>query len=332
MAKTGIAASKFSSICNDVKEDTSKTFCKNNLSDHHNFQCEESFISEILSLFGNVGAFINKIITMNGRLLRSNSSAILRKTLNSLRKEAPMHDHSQVILKDYDPLAAGTLHYTLSSKQATFESREDDSRDINFLSQISTGQGCSGINKVKHSMIEDKGNDARYLLIGTGHSNDLIRDFGRPYKVERSLLMRSRLKNSASPRDHPYPFSLVRRARKMKPEGDVAKGNEDFRTLQEAVKADGNNGNLSETRKHDNGFKEEISREHFTRKRDDAATNEASVAVEERRLIDYNSNIANDELVTNVHDYFGLQTETNTSVCKFTKLQIYEKVHNAHSY
>ncbi|EZA55339.1 hypothetical protein X777_04793 [Ooceraea biroi] len=338
ITKIGIMIAKCSSHCNDVTEDTSGTL-RNSTSDHHSFGYEESFVSEIFSLISNMVTFINKIFTLNGRLLRASDNAMLRKSLNTdiLRKDAPMHDDPQVNLKDYDPLA-GTLHYTLASKQATSQSKRD-SRDTNLLSRISTGEGCGRIHKVRHSIIEDVESDARYLLIGTStHNHDLTRNFGYPYKVQRNLLLVSRLKNSADSRDQPHPFSLVKRTRKETHKDDEAKHKKSIRMMEgrkasilkerekfgislEAIKAEGYDGNTSETKKRDNEFKEQFSRESSH----DIIVSNASAAAQERRLID--NFIVNNERVTNVHDYFGLplETEINANVYKFTKLQIYKK-------
>ncbi|XP_071637666.1 uncharacterized protein [Temnothorax longispinosus] len=327
ITKAGITATKRLSRCNDVTGSTLETLCKNNVPYHSDVECERSLISKLFSVIGNhVIAFINKIIGMNGRLLYSIRNAIFRKSLNIdvLRRDVPIGDHSELISNDYDP-PAGTSHYSFSLNYKTSKISEHDFRNTNLLG-ISTKRGYNGIRKIKHSIIEDRRNDTRYLLIGTSrHNRDLIltRDLGRPYKVQKSLLIRSRLKNSLNSQDYPYPFSLLKRTGKNVLESRQAKRNENigikeneirelkssekFWILSGIVKTNGINGKISEKREYDNESEEQILNEysHNNIKNDDVST------VQEYTV----DNIATDnELVINIHDYLGLQTEINTSM------------------
>ncbi|TGZ51491.1 Uncharacterized protein DBV15_02214 [Temnothorax longispinosus] len=288
ITKAGITATKRLSRCNDVTGSTLETLCKNNVPYHSDVECERSLISKLFSVIGNhVIAFINKIIGMNGRLLYSIRNAIFRKSLNIdvLRRDVPIGDHSELISNDYDPPA-------------------------------------------------DRRNDTRYLLIGTSrHNRDLIltRDLGRPYKVQKSLLIRSRLKNSLNSQDYPYPFSLLKRTGKNVLESRQAKRNENigikeneirelkssekFWILSGIVKTNGINGKISEKREYDNESEEQILNEysHNNIKNDDVST------VQEYTV----DNIATDnELVINIHDYLGLQTEINTMIYSLVAIAV----------
>jgi len=290
---------------------------------------KDAFIPEVFSLIGNAAhVLLNKIITLNGKL-RACGNVMSRKSENlNQREDAPSRVDRQSISGDHDPSAS--LQRTLDSQETV--SRRD-SRDTNLSSRMSMGEGSSEeIRKIRHSIIEDRRNDARYLLTSTCCDCDLARDLGRPYKVRRSLLIRSRLRDSASSRDQPA-FCLIKRARTKMPEDEakseedvgtmtgkeasVLKDSEKFWTLAEVSETSGNDGDVSETTEHGDEAKKRISRE---RSYDDTASSEMSAAVQKRKLID-NSELA-DELVTNVHDYFRLQTEINTNVYNFITSEI----------
>lgn len=284
---------------------------------HSDVECEGSLILKLFSVIGNcVIAFINKIITLNGRLLYPIRNAIFRKKLNIdiLRRDILIRDQPELISKNYDPFA-NVSHYPSGLNYKTSRISRHDFRDTNLL-RISTKEGYNGIRKIKHSIIKDKKNNARYLLIGTSNYNrDLIltRDLGRLYKIQKSLLIRSRLKNSPNSQDYPHPFSLLKRTRENVFESRQAKCNENvgmikenkirelknsekFWTLLETVKTNGINGKLSEMREYDEP-EEQILNEYSHH---DIKNNNVSI-VQERTIID---NIAvNNEFVINVHDY-----------------------------
>nr|XP_012232636.1 PREDICTED: uncharacterized protein LOC105678129 isoform X1 [Linepithema humile] len=322
--KAGITPAKRLSRCNNVTENTLKTAY--NAPYHSNLEDEESFVSEIFSIISSrVVSFLKKIIMLNKRLLYPNSSAILRGSLNidAFRKDAPIRYHSGLNSKDYDP-SASILHYPLGSNQGTSRSSKHNFRDTSLL-RVSKGEGYARIREIRHSIIEDGENGTKYLLINTSdHNRDSIstRNLGRPYEVQKSLLIRSRLKSSLNSQDHPYPFSLLKRTERNAHESHRIKHNENtemiaerkirelkrnkkFWTLTAVTKASKNNGKLSEMRKCDDEFKERISHEYSY---DDITHNNVST-VEKSTVI--RNTAASNELVINVHDYLGLQTEIN---------------------
>ncbi|XP_011871522.1 PREDICTED: uncharacterized protein LOC105564041 [Vollenhovia emeryi] len=332
ITKAEITTTKRLSRCNDVTESTLETRCKNNVPYHRDVECEGSFISKFFFIIGNrVIAFVNKIIAMNGRLLYSIRDAILGKNanINVLGKDVPISNHSELISKN-------TSH---SSSGVNFKSARIGKRnfhDINFL-RVSTKKEYNRIRKIKHSIIEDRENDTRYLLIGTSrHNRDsiLTRDLGQPYKVQKSLLIRSRLKNSLNSQDYPHPFSLLKRTGENVLESRQAKRNvnvgtikeneirelkssEKFWTLSEIVETNGINGKISEIREYDNESEEQILNEYS---HDDIKNNSVST-VQERTVVD--NTAADNEFVTNVHDYLGLQTEINTSIYENHSAYVY---------
>lgn len=169
---------------------------------------ENRFISEILSVIGyHVVAFINKIIALNRKLLYS-LNAILRKSLNIdvFGINASIRYHYR--LKDYDPLA--NIFY-LGSNQGGSRTHGDTSSV-----RVSKGEGCIRIHKITHSIIEDKTNDTKYLVIDTSRRNcHLISkcNLGQPHGTRRNLLIRSRLKTHLNSQDcqKERPFSLLKR-------------------------------------------------------------------------------------------------------------------------
>lgn len=272
---------------------------------------EESFISEMFSVIVNrVVTFVNKVITWNGRL---------RKNLNdALRRDAPIRSRSELISKDHDPVAS-ISHRSFDSNFETPDTSKRDYRDASLL-RVSTGEGCDRIHKIRHSIIQDKENDTKCLLIATSSRDcDLIRDLGRPYEVQRSLLIRSRLKYRSSTQDHPHPFSLLKRTGKdVSQEFRQAKCNENveiieekkprklrhskkFWALSEVLKT---RDKVSKMRECSTQFKQ-VSYSY------DDITNNNTFTVPKHAIVD---NIAaNDEFVINVHDYSELQTEINTN-------------------
>jgi len=325
--KARITTTKRLSRYNDVTGNILETLCKNNVP-HSGVERKESLISKLLSVIGNsVTAFINKIITMNGRLLCVIRNAIFHKSLNInvFRRDVPISDHSKLIIsKDYNSLDRAS-HYSSSLNYKTSKiSKHDFCNTSLWISK----EEYNGIRKIKHSIIEDQKNDTKYLLIGTSSHNGLLltRDLGRPYKVQKSLLIRSRLKNSLNSQDYPHPFSLLKRTKENILESHQTKRNENIGTIKEnkirkvkcsekfwtseIVKINGINGKISEMREYDNESKEQILNKYSY---DIKNNNNVSIA-QERTVVD---NIAvNNELVVNVHDYLGLQTEINKSIYK----------------
>lgn len=325
--KAEITATKRLSPCNDVTRSTLETLCENNVSYHSDVECEESLISKLFSVIGNhVVAFINKIIALNGRLLYSTCNAIFHRNLNIDALKREIGNYSKLISKDCDPLA-NTSHYSSDLNYKTVRINRHDFRDTNLL-RISTKKGYNGIRKIKHSIIEDQKNNRKYLLIGTSrHNRDLIltRDLGRPYKVQKSLLIRSRLKNSLNSQDYPYPFSLLKRTTENVLESRQARHTENvgmikenetrelksskkFCTLLEIVKTNGINGKMSEMREYDNESEEQIFNEYS---QDDVKNNKSTV---QEHITVVDNTAADNEFVINIHDYLGLQTEINTSI------------------
>lgn len=294
-------------------------------------ECEGNVISKLFSVIGNrVIAFINKIIAMNGRLLYSIRNAIFYKNLiiDIFGRDVP-NDHSELISKDYNP-SANKSHYSSDLNYKTPKISRYDFRNSNLF-RMSTKKGkrdiFNGIRKIKHSIIENQKNDTKYLLIGTPRHNRhsiITRDLGRPYKVQKSLLIRSRLKNSLNSQDYPNPFSLLKRIGEnalesqakhdenvgMIGENEIRelKSSEKFWTLSEIIKTNGINDEISEMREYDNESKQFLN-EYL---HNDVKNN--NISTMQHTVID---NIAADnELVINVHDYLGLQTEINTSIYK----------------
>ncbi|XP_029666295.1 uncharacterized protein LOC115237422 isoform X2 [Formica exsecta] len=327
ITKAGITARKRLFHWNDVAKNTSETRHKDNARyPPSSVECEESFVSEIFSVIANrVITFVNKIITLNGRLSYPNCGAILRKSVNidALRRNVPKCNHPDVILKDHDPLAS-ILHRPLDSNREAPGTSKRDIRDASLL-RVSTGEGYNRMRKIRHSIIQDKENDMKCLLIDTS-SRDCnltqIRNLGRPYKVQRTLLIRSRLKNRLSTQNHPHPFSLLKRTGKnisqkfhqvrrnenvgMIKERKIRKlrSSEKFWALSKVIKT---RDKISEMRECDIKFKQ-VLREYS---HDDIMNNNA-FTVQKHAIVD--NIIADDEFVINVHDYSGFQTEINTNM------------------
>ncbi|XP_011702259.1 PREDICTED: uncharacterized protein LOC105458555 isoform X2 [Wasmannia auropunctata] len=331
ITKAGITTTKRLSRCNDVTGSTLETLCKNNVPYHSDVDCEKSLISKLFFIIDNcVTAFINKIIAINGKLLYAFRSAIFRKNLNIdvLRRDVPIGDHPEMISKDYNSFPISASRYSSGLNYKTSKISKHNFRDTNLL-RISAKEEYNGMHNIKHSIIEDKKTDTRYLLIDTSsHNRDLIltRDLGRPYKVQKSLLIRSRLKNSLNSQDYPRPFSLLKRteenvleSRKTKRNENVGmmkkngirelKNSEKFWTLSEIVKINEINDKISEIREYDNVSKEQILNKYLHN-----IKNNNESTVQEHAVVD-NTTVSN-ERVINVHDYLGLQTEINTSICK----------------
>lgn len=220
ITKAGITARKRLSHWNDVAKNTPETRYKDNARyPPSNVGCEESFVSEIFSVIANrVITFINKIITFNEKLSYPSRSAILRKSLNidALRKDVQKCSHSDVILKDHDPLG-NISHRSLNSNRETLGTSKRDIHGASLL-RVSTVEGYNRIHKIRHSIIQDKENGTECLLIGYTSSRDCnltqIRNLGRPYEIQRSLLIRSRLKNRSNRQDHLHPFLILKRTGK----------------------------------------------------------------------------------------------------------------------
>jgi len=323
--KARITTTKRLSRYNDVTGNILETLCKNNVSYHSNVERKESLISKLFSVISNsMTAFINKIITMSGKLLCVTRNAIFRKSLNInvFKRDVPISDYSELISKDYNSLGRAS-QYSSSLNYKTSKISKHDFCNTNL--RISKEE-YNGIRKIKHSIIEDRKNDTKYLLIGTSNHNDLLltRDLGRPYKVQKSLLIRSRLKNSLNSQDYPHSFSLLKRTEKNVLESHQTKRNENigtikenkirevkcsekFWTLSEIVKINGTNGKISEMREYHNESKEQILNKYSHIK------NNNNVSTAQERIVVDNIAVSN-ELVINIHDYLGLQTEINKSI------------------
>lgn len=310
----------------DVAENTAETMNKNSTCFHPNVEYRNRFISEIISVIGHhVVAFVNKIIALNRKLLYS-LSAILRKCLNIdvLRINASVRYICG--LNDYDQLA-NILYHPLDSNQGS--PSKHGSRDAEAM-RVSKAESCIRIHKIRHSIIEDKINDIKYLFTDTSRHNCRLiskRNWGQLYRTRRSLLIRSRLKTylNSQDREREHPFSLLKHARKKligshllernnnestdtdaKRETYKLNSSEKFWAPPEIIKASEKNSEISRMRyRYDDEFKEQIAHEYS---RDDIANN----AMREYAII---GNIAaSNELVINVHDYLELRTEINTSV------------------
>ncbi|XP_011641173.1 uncharacterized protein LOC105429719 [Pogonomyrmex barbatus] len=311
ITRAEITTTKRLSRCNNVTGSTLGSFCKNNVPYH--FNVEGSLISKLLSVIGtHVTAFINKIISLNRRLLHPICCAIFGNSLNinAFGEDVSIRDRPKLISKDHDSLVDSPLPCSLGLNHRTAKTSEHDIRNTNLL-RISTKEGYKKIRKIKHSIIENKKTKVKYLLIGTSN-RDLIstRDLGRPYKIQRSLLIRSRLKNSLNSQDYPYPFSLLKRSGENALESQ-AKRNENTKTLKEkkirdlrtsekfwilskAVKTNGSK--ILEMREYDE-YEEQISSEHL---HDNVKNN--NVSTMQDHIIIGNTTASN-ELVINVHDY-----------------------------
>ncbi|XP_050458838.1 uncharacterized protein LOC126855334 [Cataglyphis hispanica] len=329
ITRAGITARKRLSHWNDVAKNTPETRYKDNARyPPSSVGCEESFVSEIFSVIANrVITFINKIITFNGKLSYPNRSVILRKSLNidALRKDVQKCSHSDVILKDHD-LLGNILHRSLDSNRETLGTSKRDIHGASLL-RVSTVEEYNRIHKIRHSIIQDKENGAECLLIDTS-SRDCnltqIRNLGRPYEIQRSLLIRSRLKNRSNRQDHPHPLLILKRTEKnVSQKFHQARCNEDvgmikerkihklrssekFWALSKVIKTC---DKVSEMREYGTKFKE-VLREYSH----DDIINDNAFTVQKHAIVD---NIAaDDELVINVHDYSGFQTEINTNTYK----------------
>lgn len=300
-----------------------ETLRTNNVPYHSDVKRERSLISKLFFIIGNrMIAFINKIETMTGRLFYVICSTIFRKS-NVLRKNVPTGNHPKLISKDSDSFASAS-HCSSGLNYKTSKISKYDFHDINLL-RISTKEESNGIREIKHSIIEDKKNNKRYLSIGTSsHNCDLIltRDLGRPYKVQRSLLIRSRLKNSLNSQDYPHPFSLLKRTeenvllRQAKRNENIGmikenkkhqlKSSEKFWILSEIVEINETNGKLLDMRKYES--EEQILNKYLYDIKNNVPT------VQKHTVVD-NTAISN-ELVINVHNYLELQTEINKNVYK----------------
>ncbi|XP_072761504.1 uncharacterized protein [Anoplolepis gracilipes] len=330
ITKAGITVRKRLFYWNDVAKNTPETHYKDSANYlRSSVECEESFVSEIFSVIANrVVTFVNKIISLNGRLSCLNRGAILHKNLNInvLRRDTSSCNHPEVILNHHNP-PASILH-PRDSNRTTPDTNKCDFRDASLL-RVSTEEGYGRMSKIRHSIIQDKKNNTKYLLIRTSsHDCDLTlnRDLGRPHKVQRNLLIRSRLKDRSSIQDHPHPFSLLKRSRKnvsqkfrqarrnenaeMTREKKMRKlkGSEKFWALSKVIKI---HDKSLEMRKYGTEFKQvlrEYSHDDMTIMNNNAFT------MQKYAIVD---NIAtDDELVINVHDYSELQTEINTNTFK----------------
>lgn len=286
-------------------------------------KCEESFVSEIFSVIANrVIALVNKAITLNGRLSYPNRGVMESKrhlNINALRGPVTsVCSNPELILRDHDP----NILRPFDLNQKTLDMIRDF-RDAS-LSRVSTGEGYDRIRKIRHSIIQDQENDAKYLLIGTSSREcdlTLIRDLGRPYEVQKSLLIRSRLKDRSSTQDPPRPFSLLKRtgknisqrfhqARRIEnaetsKERKIRKlkNSEKFWALSDVIKT---RDKVSAMREYGTEFKQ-VLREYSH----DNITNNNEFTAQKYAIVD---NIAaDDEFVINVHDYSGLQSEINTN-------------------
>lgn len=334
ITKGGITARKRLSHWNDVAKNSPETRYKDNARyPHSSTKCEESFVSEIFSVIANrVIAFVNKVITLNGRLSYPNRGVIESKrhlNINPLRGAVtPICSHPELkrsrILKDHDP---NILHRPFNLNRGILDIiSKRNFRDAS-LSRVSTGEGYDRMRKIRHSIIQDQENDTKYLLINTSSRDcdlTLIRDSGHPYEVQRSLLIRSRLKNRSSTQDPPHPFSLLKRTGKNVPqkfhqtrrnenietfkEGKIRKlkNSEKFWGLSEVIKT---RDKVSEMREYGTEFKQ-VLREYSH-----DITNNNAFSTQKRVIVD-NIDLADDEFVINVHDYSGLQTEINTNTCE----------------
>ncbi|XP_029173461.1 uncharacterized protein LOC114942295 [Nylanderia fulva] len=310
ITKAGITARKRLSHWNDVAKNPPEIRYKDNARyPPSSMECEESFISEMFSVIVNrVVTFVNKVITLNGRLRKS------------LIIDAPISHRPELISKDHDPVAS-ISDPPFDTNFGTPGTSKRDFRDASLL-RISTEAEYGRIHKIRHSIIRDQENNTECLLIATSSRDcDLIRDLGRPYEVQRSLLIRSRLKDRSSTQDHPHPFSLLKRTGKgVSKEFRQAKCIENvemieekkacklrrskkFWALSEVLKT---HDEVSKMREYSTEIKQvlcEYSHENIT--------NNNTFTVRKHAIVD---NIAtDDELVINVHDYSGLQTEINTN-------------------
>ncbi|XP_032685985.1 uncharacterized protein LOC116851064 isoform X2 [Odontomachus brunneus] len=332
ITKTGITATKGLFRCNDVEKDTADTFYEDNapyLS--ADVEHDENFISGIFSVIGNpLVTFINKMIALNRRLLKSDRGTILCENIDAdVLKRTPIRDRSgsiRIDRKDRD-VSAGTLGCS-DVNQGTSRSGKHNCRDGNSVFAM---EGYGGrIRKIKHSIIEDKKANARYLLIDTSNRDlTLTRDLGRSYEKQRSLLIRSRLKDFVNLQDHPCPLSLLKHAGNNALESyevtrnesvrvieraacSKLKSSEKFWILSEVTKTNENNCEKPEMEEYGNEFIARNSKQYNDRKQvfnkhlhNDIKNN--MFTKQER---------AGNEHVLNVHDYLGLQTEINMNMCE----------------
>ncbi|KAL0120068.1 hypothetical protein PUN28_008038 [Cardiocondyla obscurior] len=294
--KEGITATKRLSRCNDVTGSILETLCRNNVFYHPDVECEGNLIAKLFSVTRNcMITFINKITAMIRKLLKLIRDVIIHNDFNTdvLRsRHVLISDYSEIISKSYSLSIDNTSHFSSGLNYKTLI------HDFCDTLRTFTRKSFNKIRKINHLIIENQKNDTRYLLIGTSHHNrDLIltrnlSHLSKSYKVRKSLLIHSRLKNSLNSQN--YPFSFF-------------KTSEKFWTLSEIIKTNAINGKISGMREYDNEFEEEILNEHS---HDNIKSN--NVSVEEHTIVD--NNAADNELVISVHNYLELQPKINTSI------------------
>lgn len=152
-----ITARKRLSHWNDVAKNSPETRYKDNARyPHSSTKCVKVLFQKYFVITNRVIAFVNKVITLNGRLSYSNHDVIVSKrssNINALREAVtPICNRPQLILKDHDP---NILHHPLNLSRGTLDIiSKCNFRDAS-LSRVSTGEGYDRIRKIRHSIIQD---------------------------------------------------------------------------------------------------------------------------------------------------------------------------------
>lgn len=198
----------------EKESNSSKIVCDRSSSYHSISRMENNIISVIFSRIENRFASFNSLLRNIPNFYDILSNFHFHKLSSNTHDKNIQHSNRQ-ITRNKNKKSQKDDWILLPSN--AYSDHKCDTSDGN---RISVGEQCDNVRLVKHSIIVDE-EKKNYLLI-TGSVNNQFRQllkngFEQPYYTRRSIVIRSRLKNSKnSKQEHVHPFTIFKRIKKNK--------------------------------------------------------------------------------------------------------------------
>lgn len=202
-----------------IESSSTKIVCDKSSSHHRKSKMGSNIVSSIYSTIENQLVSFNSLLNNIPNFQDILSNLHLNKLSNNVCEENTRHTQrwiaNDVRNKKIKPQKEDCI--LLPSNTNT---HNDGEYGISGGYRVSVSEQCSHVHEMKHSIIVDE-EKKNYLLI-RGSVSDQLQElskngFKRPYYTRRSLVIRSRLKNTEnSKHEGLHPFTILKRLRKSK--------------------------------------------------------------------------------------------------------------------